>query len=107
MPIIGKIELKADKDVDKDVEISLLELLPYTERIKQITLKAVVTRDQTKLRINIAKVGSIDTTADATRKKGEQIHLWALMKYAQSNKKVKASEAIKKDEALAVTVETL
>ena len=107
MPVIGKIKLKADKDVGKDVEISLLELFPYTERVKPLTLEADVTRDQTKLRINIAKAGTIDTAADATRKKGEQIHLWALMKYAQSSQKIKTLKAIKKDEALAVTVETL
>jgi hypothetical protein len=106
MPVIGKIELKADKDVEKDTEISLLELFPYEERVKPLTLEADVTRDQTRLKINIAKVGTIDSVADATKKTGEQVHLWALMKYAQSSKKVKLQEAIKKDEALAVTVET-
>ncbi|GAI85951.1 unnamed protein product, partial [marine sediment metagenome] len=30
MPTVGKIKLKADKDVGKGAEISLLELFPYT-----------------------------------------------------------------------------
>lgn len=107
MPVIGKIKLKTNKAVEKDTEISLLEIFPYEERVKLLTLEADVTRDQTKLKINIAKVGTINTTADATKKKGEKIHLWALMKFAQSSKKVRTLKAIKKDEALAVTVETV
>ena len=108
MPTIGKIELKADKALGKDAETSLMELFPYTERVKEFSLEADVTRNQTRLKVTVAKLGSIDTIADATRKKDEKIHLWALMKYTDSsNKKIKVSEAIKKGDTLAITVETV
>jgi hypothetical protein len=106
MTTVGKLEMKTDKDVAKDTEISLLELFPYAERVKEFSLETDVTRDQTRLKVTIAKLGSIDAIADATRKKDEKIHLWALMKYTQTSKKIKASEAIKKDDLLAITVET-
>ena len=106
MTTVGKLEMKTDKDVAKDTEIGLLELFPYAERVKEFSLETDVTRDQTRLKVNITKFGSIDTIADATRKKDEKIHLWALMKYASSSKKVKALEEVKKDESIAITVET-
>ena len=107
MAIVGRIELKTDKDVAKGTEISLLELFPYAERVKEFPLEAGVTHGQTRLKVTVAKLGSIDTIADATREKGEKIHLWALMKYGQTSKKIKTLEAIKKDENIAITVETM
>jgi hypothetical protein len=107
MPVVGKIELKTDKDVGKNTEISLLELFPYEERVKEITLETEVARDKTRLKVTVAKLGVIDTIADATRKQGEKAHLWALMKYGKTTKKMKVQEPIKKDEALAITVEAL
>ena len=105
MTAVGKLELKSDRDVAKDAEISLLELFPYEERIKQFPLETDVEREMTRLRVAVAKIGDIDTFADATRKKGETIHLWALMKYAHSSKKIKVLEDIKKDESIAITIE--
>ena len=105
MSIVGKLELKTEKDVAKDTEISLLELFPYEERVKEFPLEADVVKDRTRLKVTVAKIGSIDTIADANRKKGGKIHLWTLMKYAQSSNKIKTSEAIKKDESIAITVE--
>jgi hypothetical protein len=106
MATVGKLELKTDKDVAKDGEISLLELFPYTERVKEFSLETDVTKGKTNLKVTIAKLGSIDTTADATRKKDEKIHLWTLMKYIHTSKKIKAPEAIKKDESIAIIIET-
>ncbi len=107
MTTVGKLELKADKDVGKGAEISLLELFPYTERIKEFSLETDVTRDQTRLKVTVARIGSINTIADATRKKEEKIHLWALIKYTDSSKKIKTAEAIKKGDTLAITAETV
>ena len=106
MATVGKIELKTDKDVDKEAEISLLELFPYAERIKEFSLEADVERE-TRLKVIVAQLGTINTIADATRKKDEKIHLWALMKYADTSRKVKAQEVIKKDDTIAITVETV
>ena len=106
MPVIGKIELKSGKDVEKNTEITLMDLFPYEERIKEITLGADVSRDQAKLKVTVAKLGVIDSIADASRKQGEKAHLWTLMKYSKTTKAIKAPEPIKKDEMLAITVET-
>ena len=105
MPIVGKIELKTNKDVGKNTEISLLELFPYEERIKKIPLKSDVSSDQ-KLKVTIAKLGVIETSSDATKKQGEEAHLWALMKYGKTTIKIKTLEPIKKGEMLGITVET-
>ena len=89
MAAVGNLELKTDKDLGKDAEISLLELFPYTERVKEFVLKADVIHDQTILNIIIAKLFNIDTMANTARRKDDKIHLWALMKYGHSSKKLK------------------
>jgi len=102
---IGKVELKAEKDVSQGSETSLSELFSYDERKKEITLEGDVQRDKTKLKITVAKLGTLDATADVTKKKGEKTNLWMLTKVSDFSKKVKASEPIKKGDVLAVTVE--
>jgi len=102
-----KVELKADKDVAAGAETSISELFPYSERSKEFTLETDVQRDKTKLKITVAKLEPIEAVADTTKKKGEKTSLWALLKIADSSKKVKAKEAIKKGEALTVTIETV
>ncbi len=105
MPIVGKVELKADKDVSAGAETSLSELFPYSERRKEFSVNAEVTKDKTKLKLAVEKLGSLDTTADTSMKKGEKTNLWMLTKIADFSKKVKASEAIKKGDVVAITVE--
>ena len=107
MPTVGKIELKADKDVDAGAEVSLSDLFSYSERSKEFPIDADVTRDKTKLKIDVAKLGSLNITADSTTKKGQKTSLSMLTKYTDINKKVKASEAIKKGDALTVNVKTV
>ena len=107
MPVVGKVELKADKDVSGGAETSLSELFSYSERRKEFSVDADITRDKTKLKVAVAKLGSLDVTADVTKKKGEKTNLWMLTKSSDFNKKVKASEAIKKGDALAITIEAM
>ena len=63
-------------------------------------------KDKTKLKINVAKLETIEATADTTKKKGKKTNIWLLVKVADFSKKVKAKEAIKKGDTLAITVET-
>jgi len=107
MPVVGKVDLKADKDVNAGAETSLSDLFTYFERSKEFTLESDIKRDKTKLRITVAKLGSVETTADTDKKKGEKTSVWMITKYADLSKKVKANEAIKKDDILPVTVETV
>jgi len=107
MAQVGKVELKADKDVNAGAETSLSDLFPYSERSKEFTLESNVERDKTKLKITVAKLGTIETTADTTKKKGEKSNTWLLSKISDFSKKVKAQESIKKGDLLTVTVETV
>lgn len=106
MPVIGKVDLKADKDVNAGAETSLSELFPSPERSKDFTLESDVTHDKTKLKVKVAKLGALDTTADTTKKKGEKTNLWLLTKIADFNKRVKSAEAIKKGDVLSILVES-
>jgi hypothetical protein len=107
MPLVGKVELKADKDVAAGAETSLSDLFPFSERRKEFTLESDVERDKTKMKITISKLESIEAVADITKKKGEKTSLWMIMKVSDFSKKIKAKEAIKKGDVLSVTVETL
>lgn len=107
MPIVGKISLKADKDVNAGAEVSLSELFTYDERRKEFTLESDVERDKTKLKVTISKLGVIETVADTTKKKGDKTNIWLLMKISDFSKKVKAAEKIKKGDILDITVESV
>lgn len=107
MPIVGKISLKADKDVNAGAEVSLSELFTYDERRKEFTLESDVERDKTKLKVTISKLGVIETVADTTKKKGDKTNIWLLMKISDFSKKVKAAESIKKGDILDITVESV
>ncbi len=106
MPAVGKVDLKANKDVSAGTKIRLADLFVYPERNKAITLDSDVTKGTTKLKITAAKLASIDFTADATKKKGEKTTLVGITTYSDLSKKIKASEAIKKGDTLTVTIET-
>ena len=105
MAAIGKVELQADKDVGAKTETRLLDLFTFDERSKQFAVDQPVKRDETRLKINVAKVGTFDTISDATLPKGFNTSLELLMKWADMSKKVTVSDSIKKNEALSVTVE--
>ena len=107
MATVGKIDLKADRDASAAVEISVSELFSYAERTKKVTLDTDVTRDQTKLKVTIAKLGTLDIIADTTEKKDGQASLFTLMKRDDLWKKIKASKAIKKEDTLTVNIETV
>jgi len=107
MSVIQKVDLKANRDVNAGAEISLYDLFPYSERRKEFTLESDVERNKTKLKITIAKLGSVEFMADTSKKKGEKASIYMISKTADFSKKVKAKETIKKDDVLSVTVETV
>ena len=102
-----KVDLKADRDVNAGAEISLYDLFPYMERNKEFTLESGVERDKTKLKITVAKLGSVEIMANTSKKKGEKTNIVMISKTADLSKKVKAKEIIKKGDVLSVTVETV
>ncbi len=107
MSVIVKVDLKANRDVNAGAEISLYDLFPYSERNKNFTLESDVERDKTKLKITVAKLGSVEIVANTSKKKGDKTSIFMISKTADSSKKVKAKETIKKDDVLSVTVETV
>lgn len=104
---LGSVELVADKDVKKGEETNINDLFAYSEKGKEFELLEDVTSGKTGIKVTIAKVGSFDTKADISKKKGEKTNCRALLKYADLSKNLKASEDIKKGDKLGVTFETL
>jgi hypothetical protein len=107
MAKLGNIELLAVKDVKKGEETKINALFTSSEYRKEFTLLEDMTRDKTGIKVTIAKVGSFDTKSDISRKKGEKTSCGALLKYADLSKNLKASDDIKKDDKLSVTIETI
>ena len=104
---LGSVELVADKDVKMGEETNIKALFVSSEQRKEFELPEDVTRDTTGIKVTIAKVGSFDTKADTSKKKGEKTNCWYLLKFADLSKNLKASEDIKKGDKLGVTIETL
>ena len=107
MSVIVKVDLKADRDVNAGAEMSPYDLFPYSERNKNFTLESGVEWDKTKLKITVAKLGSVEIVANTSKKKGEKASISMISKTADLSKKVKAKETIKKGDVLSVTVETV
>jgi hypothetical protein len=107
MDKLGSVELVADKDVKKGEETNINALFSYSEQRKEFELLEDVTRIETGIKVTIAKVGSFDTKADASKKKGEKTNCRALLKFIDLSKNLNASEDIKKGDKLGVTIETL
>jgi hypothetical protein len=103
---LGSIELVAIKDVKKEEETNINALFTSSDRSKEFELLEDVTRD-TGIKVTIAKVGSFDTKADISKKKGEKTNCGGILKYSDYSKNLKASEDIKKGDKLGVTIETL
>jgi len=104
---LGSVELVTDKDVKKGEETKINALFASGEPRKEFELLKDVTRDKTGIKVTIAKVGSFDTKADTSKKKGEKTNCRELLKFADLSKNLKASEDIKKGDKLGVTFETL
>ena len=104
---LGSVELVADKDVKKGEETKINALFVSSEQRKEFELLEDVTRDKTGIKVTIAKAGSFDTKADITKKKSEKTNCNSLLKWNDLSKNLKASEDIKKDDKLGVTIETL
>jgi len=104
---LGSVELVADKDVKKGEETNINDLFVYGEKGKEFELLEDVTSGKTGIKVTIAKLGSFDTKADTSKKKGEKTDCRMLLEYVDVSKKRKASEDIKKGDKLGVTIETL
>jgi hypothetical protein len=104
---LGSVELVADKDVKKGEETNINALFASSDLRKEFELLEDVTNGKTGIKVTIAKLGSFDTTADTSKKKGEKTDCRMLLKYADVSKNLKASEDIKKSDKLGVTFETL
>jgi hypothetical protein len=105
MSIVGKVELTADKDVSAGTETSIFELFSREGGRQVFPVAVDVKRDETKLKITVTKLGTLDAISDATRRKGQYTSLRLLMNKSDFSKKVKASEPVKKGDILTVTVE--
>ena len=107
MAKLASIELNADQDVAKGKKTSIIPLFSQTEGWKSFELFENVEKDKTRIKVTIARVGSFQTKANATRKKGEKTNCWSLLNRSDFTKKIAATDDIKKGDKLTVTLETL
>lgn len=105
MAKLASIELNADQDVAKGNKTPINRLFPDTEGWKNFELLENVETDKTRIKVTIAKAGSFQTKASATRKKGEKASLVLLLSRSDFTKKIAATDNIKKGEKLTVTLE--
>ncbi len=106
MALLGKIELRAERDLAVGTQASILDLFPFEERSKQFAATQPVKRDETKLRVNVDKFGTVEAASDANLPAGFNTSLVGLMKWNDMAKKVTVSGPIKKGDALLVTFES-
>lgn len=106
MALAGKGKLKADRYLAAGTEANIFDMFSFEERSRRFPVDQPVRRDETRFRINVAKVGAIDVTSDATLPKGFYTSLELLMRWTDMAKRMVVSDSVKKDEALAVTVES-
>jgi len=104
--LVGKVDLKADIDVKAGEELRLTDLFSWDEKWKEFTVESDIEYGKTRIKVNIPKVGVIETIADITRKKGERACLWLLMKFYEFLSRRKALQDISKGETLTITIET-
>jgi len=107
MAKLASIELNADQDVAKGKKTSIIPLFSHTEGWKNFELLENVERGKTRIKVTIAKVGSFQTEANATGKKGGKMNYWSLLRRSDFTKKIAATDDIKKGDKLTVTSETL
>ena len=107
MAKLASIELNADQDVAKGMKTSIIRLFSQTEGWKNFELLENVERGKTRIIVTIARVGSFQTEANATRKKGEKTNCWSFLNRSDFSKKIAATDDIKKGDKLTVTLETL
>jgi archaellum component FlaG (FlaF/FlaG flagellin family) len=82
-------------------------LFSHTEGWKNFELLENVIAGKTRIKVTIAKVGSFQTKANTTRKKGEKTNCWSFLNPGDFSKKIAATEDIKKGDKLTVTLEIL
>lgn len=104
---LGSVMLKVNKDVKTGEETNIEQLFSVDEQTKLFEALEDVTKDETKLKINVAKVCALEAIADATKKKGRKINCFMLLKRNDLSKKIVASRDIKKGEKVEITVEIL
>jgi hypothetical protein len=107
MAKLASIELNADQDVAKGKKTSIIRLFSQTEGWKNFELLENVERGKTRIIVTVARVGSFQTRANTTRKKGEQTNCWSFLDRIDFSKKIAATDDIKKGDKLTVTLETL
>jgi len=104
---LASIELTANKDVKKGEKVTIESLFAYVERRKEFEVPSDIKRGDIKIKVDISKVGALETKSDTTKKKGEKTSLVALLSYLDLRKELTASEDVKKGDKLTVNIETV
>ena len=63
--------------------------------------------DKTKIRVNVGKLASWETTAFATKKKGDKTIVFFVLRLADTFKKFKAAADVRMGDKIELTVESI
>ena len=103
---LGSVKLKSSKDVKRGEETSIDQLFSFDEQRKTFNILADTIKNETRIKVNIAKVGVFETTADTTTKRGKKVNCFMLLKRNNGlSQKIATSEDIEKGDKLEVTFE--
>lgn len=105
MARLGDFELVASANVKAGEKTSIASLFALPERSREYELMQDV-KEGTKLKISVDKLQPLESTADATLKKGVRVTAWRLIRYADFVREVIASADIKAGDRLRVIYET-
>ena len=104
---LASVELIANRDVKKGEKVSIESLFTRVEQRKEFEVSSDIKSRDTKIRVIIPKVETLETTATTTKKKGEKTSLWMILPYSDPRKELAAYEDVKKGDKLAVSIETV
>ena len=109
MAKLGSITLESSKDVLKgDTErTSAARVFAAPERSKEFELLEDVEKDKTAIKVTVGTLGSFNSTANVSKKKGEKVNFTSLVKYADMSADHVAEGAVTKGDKVEVTFETI
>ena len=104
---VFSVELESEVDLKKGEEASIDYLAPIAARRKYFEMLEDVELDKTKVRVNVGKLGSWETTIFATKKKGERTIVFFVLRLTDTFRKFKAAADVRMGDKIEVTAESI
>jgi hypothetical protein len=104
---VCSVELNSEVDLRKGEEASIDFLSPLDARQKFFELLEDIELEKTKLDVHVGGLGSWETKAFATKKKGEKTVLFFVLRVADTFKKFRASADVRMGDKICVTLDLI